>query len=185
MTNRRRVLIFGLVALVQLAATGSSIALYESTLRTGEPLRFRLAPVDPVDPMRGYYAALRFEESPPRVIPDEDTQVLSSCFAVLAVGDDGFARVTRIVATRPRTGRYVRVELESPGDASMPSRITFPFDRFYADARTAASVERAFFGPAGTREAFAVVRVDGGRGVIESLVVNGRDVTTGRFIAPR
>lgn len=185
MTNRRTLLVFGVIALAQLAATTSSIALYESTLRTGEPMRFRLAPVDPVDPLRGYYAALRFEAATTHVVPDDDVRVGASCYAVLEVGGDGFARVTRVVSDRPRAGRSIRVTLLSPGDASIATVLGFPFDRFYAERSTAASIDRAFFRAGGAPDAYAIVRVGRGLGVLESLVVDGRDVSTGRPIAPR
>jgi len=48
--RRLRVALFALVALVQLAVAGGAIIRSELALRTGEVFRFRIQPVDPVDP---------------------------------------------------------------------------------------------------------------------------------------
>lgn len=180
MTTARRLMLLALVAVVQIAATTSSIALYERTLGSGEAMRFRLAPVDPVDPLRGYYVALRFAEETPttatvdaRLERGEHREV----FVTLRVDEEGFARVARISPRRPSSGPYVRAMFYTWGDEP---RLELPFDRFYTDKASASSIERAFFRRERVQAAFAVVRVLDGRGVIENLVVDGKDAVTGR-----
>lgn len=184
MTRARRLIPFVLVAVLQLVATTSSIARYEHTLASGQPLRFRLAPVDPVDPLRGYYVALRFaEESPTTATVDSDIRRHlfrdTDVFVTLRVDEEGFARVARVSARPPSSGPYLRATLAYLG-YDTPMRLDLPLDRFYTGQAAAASVQQAFFGGPRPTDAFAVVRVLDGRGIIESLVVDGKDVRTGR-----
>ena len=58
-----RVLLFVLVAVIQLAVAGRAIVISELTLRSGEVYRFRIQPVDPVDAFRGRYVAVRMAEN--------------------------------------------------------------------------------------------------------------------------
>lgn len=187
MTRARRLIPFVLVAVLQLVATTSSIARYEHTLASGQPLRFRLAPVDPVDPLRGYYVAFRFaEESPTTATVDSDVDpdafLDADVFVTLRVDEEGFARVAHVTAHRPSSVPYLRATLVYRGDGAVPPRLNLPFDRFYTGKAAAASVQQAFFGGPRPTDAFAVVRVLDGRGIIESLVVDGKDVRRGRTV---
>src|SRR5205823_4166257 len=55
-----RILIFGVVALAQLAVPATMVWQRDQTLKQGRIWKFRTAPVDPVDVIRGRYIALRF-----------------------------------------------------------------------------------------------------------------------------
>ena len=55
-----RILIFGVVALAQLAVPATMVWQRDQTLKQGRVWKFRTAPVDPVDVIRGRYIALRF-----------------------------------------------------------------------------------------------------------------------------
>ena len=69
--NKLRLIIFLLVALAQIAVPASMIWKRQRTLSEGRVWKFRTAPVDPVDAMRGRYLALRFEaeEFPSHPVP--------------------------------------------------------------------------------------------------------------------
>ena len=54
-----RILIFGVVALAQLAVPTAMVWQRDQTLKQGRVWKFRTAPVDPVDVIRGRYIALR------------------------------------------------------------------------------------------------------------------------------
>ncbi|MFL6501202.1 MAG: GDYXXLXY domain-containing protein, partial [Candidatus Udaeobacter sp.] len=55
-----RLLIFGVVALAQLTVPAAMVWQRNQTLEQGRVWKFRTAPVDPVDVIRGRYIALRF-----------------------------------------------------------------------------------------------------------------------------
>lgn len=178
----RRLALFALVAVIQLAATGTSIALYESTLRRGTSLRLRLAPVDPIDPLRGRYVRLRFEAETTDAEVDAGDTYYGPAHAILTSGTDGFATVSRIVVGRPSHGDFLPVWVSY--ETSESKHLRFPIDRFYANERVAPAIERRFASP-NAPEAYAVVRVLEGRAVIESLVIEGRDAVTGRPVPMR
>ena len=56
---RLRIGLFVVVAVIQLAVAGGAIFRSELALRTGEVIRFRIQPVDPVDAFRGRYVTIR------------------------------------------------------------------------------------------------------------------------------
>ena len=93
-----RIGLFILVALLQLGAPVWMIWQREQTLRHGRVWKFRTAPVDPVDLVRGRYVALAFaaEERPDA----ESLTGRSGLYAILAVDDNGFATVQRVSEER-------------------------------------------------------------------------------------
>ena len=59
MSTRLRLTLLVILALLQIGITASSILKYESTLRTGTLYRIPTMPIDPADPFRGRYVAVR------------------------------------------------------------------------------------------------------------------------------
>ena len=88
--NMLRILIFGVVVLAQLAVPAAMIWQREQTLNQGRVWKFRTAPVDPVDVIRGRYIALRFaaeEFAWPKTLPNAGRTV----YVRLKEDDAGFA----------------------------------------------------------------------------------------------
>ena len=177
MTPPVRLLILAFTCISQLGVVVTSIVDYEATLSKGEPLRFALAPVDPVDPLRGRYVALRFElEDVPLPAPPE-ARIGDWVYVVLGVGEDGFAMARQLRADPPGGGPYLRARLGwSPPGPEGPTRIELPFDRYYTEESKAPRIERLYASRPDRARTYAVVRVRGGRGVIETLVVDGEDI---------
>src|SRR5256884_8327398 len=90
-----RILIFGVVALAQLAVPTAMVWQRDQTLKQGRVWKFRTAPVDPVDVIRGRYIALRFtaeEFDAPAKFEAGNKPV----YAVLKQSADGFAEVDHL-----------------------------------------------------------------------------------------
>lgn len=181
---RARLLLFMGVALAQLAALAWMIAAHERVLRAGEPFRFRVAPIDPRDPFRGEYVALGFEAErgawavarPGGIASGEER-----AFALLGTDADGFARIRALLPERPAQGAYVAVEYAAWSNDTV-HRVRLPFDRFWLEegdgARTEALLRPRWEEGADAEPlpAHALVRVLGGRAVIEDLVVGGHPI---------
>ena len=65
--DKKKILLvlFILVAIVQISFSASMIINREITLKSGKQFKFRTAPVDPYDAFRGRYVALTLEEDIP------------------------------------------------------------------------------------------------------------------------
>lgn len=176
MSPRWRLALFALVCAAQLAVAGSIIARSERVIEAGELLRFRTAPVDPADLVRGRYVALAFRETsgPPRdAAPFAEGD---GAFALLEVDAEGFAKVTGVAHARPATGAYLEVVVRN----ATPELVTFrfPVDRFYMPEEQAPAAERAHREAlSGGRGTWAEIRVYQGSAQIERLVVDGVPVS--------
>jgi uncharacterized membrane-anchored protein len=173
---RTALALFCLVAAAQLAVPGWLIAEREWVLRTGETFRFRTAPVDPYDAFRGRYVALGFEAAEVAVDPAAAYRRGQTVYARLGTGSDEFAVVARVSLDRPQTGTYVRAKIQRVSRGRV--RLRLPFDRYYMDENLAPEAESVYRRRTRReqRDAYALVRVRRGIGVIEELYVGGRPI---------
>ena len=180
----RSKLIFGLfiiLAVVQIAVPIGQIRKYEDVLQTGQPYKFRTAPVDPYDAFRGKYVALSYAQvaAPKKhgdVIPFRATAYVS-----LTQDENGFAVFREVSLNPPSMGDYLRVEclfIES----NYMAYFRLPFDRFFMEESKAPQAELAYLrygnrrGTRTTAQTYVAVRVKNGRGVIEDLFINDQPI---------
>ena len=173
MSTKLRLSLFAIVCLSQLIFAGLGIARYEHVLSAGTRYRFETAPVDPLDLFRGRYVQLSFtQERCPLPLPHGEIED-HKAYAVLGVDDRGFAKVTSLVAAPPSKGDYVAVTAYSDyGANEQGTRLSFAFDRFYAEEHRAPELERRYRDQArdsSTAPAYALVRVLDGVAVLEDL----------------
>lgn len=160
-----------IVAAGQLAIPATMIWQRERTLREGRAYKFRTQPVDPYDAFRGRYVALRLE---PNTVSGANFQAGSTAYVTLAEGPDGFVKFTGVSLERPAGQDYLKVK------TGWSNSVQLPFDRFYMEEKAAPAAERAYrerSQQGGARDAFVIVRVLDGRGVIENLYVAGKPIT--------
>lgn len=173
--NRTRLLALAFlpVALVQLALPALRIRAYEQTLREGRACKFRTAPVDPYDAFRGRYVALSFEATSATWSEKEPPNHGKKIFALVETGPDGFAHFTTASPNRPASGDYLEVKAGYSSDANAV-RVEVPFDRFYMAEKLAPKAEQVYrqhSANRGERDAYAIVRIRAGLGVIEQVFV--------------
>lgn len=158
------------VAAGQLAIPATMIRQRELTLRDGHAYKFRTQPVDPYDAFRGRYVALALE---PNTVPGTNFAAGTTIYVTLAEGPDGFAKFAGVSRERPAGQDYLKVK------ASWSNSVRLPFDRFYMEEKAAPAAERAYrehSRQAGARDAYVIVRVRVGQGVIENLYVAGQPI---------
>jgi uncharacterized membrane-anchored protein len=173
MMNVLRTLIFGVVALAQLGVPAAMVWQREQTLKQGRVWKFRTAPVDPVDAIRGRYIALRFaaeEFDAPAKFEAGDKSV----YAVLKQGTDGFAEVDHL--TTEAVGTDDAVPVESVWWYGDKQHVRFPFNKFWVAEANAAAAERAYFekNRRDKKNAYVTVRVRGGDAVLDQLYIDNQ-----------
>ncbi|WP_432821747.1 GDYXXLXY domain-containing protein [Trichloromonas sp.] len=175
------ILFFVVIVLAQLAVPGWMIVRRELALAEGAAYRFRTAPVDPYDPFRGRYVMLNLEAASAPVAEGESYRSGEKVYALLENDDQGYVRVGGLVRDCPETGDYLRVRVSYQQADRV--QLGLPFDRYYAEESIAPGIERAYWKHSRQqqRDAYVLVRVRKGMGVIEELYIEGLPVL--EFIA--
>jgi uncharacterized membrane-anchored protein len=169
---RFRLPLFVLLCAAQLFVAGSVIFHKERVLTGGEVFRFRTAPVDPNDIVRGRYVALRFEINHGPVAPDSGLVAGEPGYAVLDTDDEGFATVVEVVAVPPEHRDYLTVKIEDAGTVN--ATFGFPIDRFYMPEELAPIAEQKYAeAQRAGRGTWAEIRVRHGEVAIEQLYIDG------------
>ncbi|HKP93799.1 MAG TPA: GDYXXLXY domain-containing protein [Chthoniobacterales bacterium] len=164
-----RLIVFVLVALLQLAVPSSLIWKREQTLRHGTIWKFRTAPVDPVDAFRGRYIALEFETESQEISPPADVESGRSVFVTLRANADGFAEIDQVLANRPARDDFFKALLAG-------KTISLPFDKYWATERDAPAADAAYRSESrrDKRSAFVTVRVFRGDAAMEQLYLDNQ-----------
>lgn len=173
MTGKKTVIVlFAVLAAVQLAVPAYMIAKSQGILSRGETFRFRTRPVDPYDFMRGRYVALDLEALDRENLPPGAEAALegrTSFFAVVAADEEGFAYVSGIALEEPESGTYLA--LRHDPDRGIPN----PFDKYFMNQKAAPLAEEAYRSAAldPGSSTYVTVRIKKGKGVIEGLFIDG------------
>jgi hypothetical protein len=166
---------FAAAALAQWSVPGDMIWQAETTLTGGTAFKFRTAPVDPYDAFRGRYVALGFANSQAPITPGQSFHYGQDIYALLENGADGFARFSGVTSHPPANGAYLKVRSTS---VIYSGRVSFalPFDRFYVPEQLAPAAERAYreHSRLGAQDAYAIVRVREGVGLVENVYIAGK-----------
>jgi uncharacterized membrane-anchored protein len=170
--NKLRLIIFLVVAAAQITVPASMIWKRQRTLREGRLWKFRTAPVDPVDAMRGRYLVLRFEAE--QFSSAKPTYYRDTVYVKLKEDADGFAVVDQVDAT-PIEGDDV-VKAVSFSYYERMAHLRFPFDRLWVTEANAPAAEKAYAEHSRREkvDAYATVRVTAGDAGIEELYIAGQ-----------
>lgn len=182
---RRRAILFGVVAVAQLAVPAWMLIGHERVRSDGAVFLFKTAPVDPRDPFRGEYVRLNFEaEQGAWRAPDAGTMAYGQrkAFALLDTDTAGYARITKLVEHAPDQGSYLPVRYWSIGEEGTVSTLELPFDRYYLEEGDGPKAEELLAPdwsngtPSTPLPAHAVVRILEGQAIITDLVVGERSI---------
>jgi len=169
--------------IAQLSVPASLMKANEKILKQGAVYKFKTAPVDPYDIFRGRYVALRSEQMT-APFSDQENKKLDQRkrigYAVIAVDQEGYAYVERLVAEKPEAGNYFKTTIgysySLPADGT--GYFTFPVDRYYMNEKKAPQAEDVYrqYSTREKREAYMLVRVLDGEMVIERLMIGNEPV---------
>jgi len=171
-------ILFLIVAGAQLYVPSSMILDQEDIIASGTTFKFRTAPVDPTDPMRGKYVTLRFKDNR-FVLPDSIHYSRNQEVYVEIENDmDGYAEIKDVLITPPESGSdYIKATLRNPTyfDDSTQLWIEYPFNRFYMEENKAPEAERIYNdGQIDFNQvSWAVVKVKDGEAALEDVMIDG------------
>jgi uncharacterized membrane-anchored protein len=167
--KRIPVLIFILVALAQLSVPGLMAWGRHQTLKHGRVWKFKTAPIDPEDAVRGRYVMLSFAAEE---FPQPSAVLTTPVYALLKESSDGFAEIDQISATPVRGDNVIKVEPVSFWSGKQ--HVAFPFNRFWLTEKIAPEAERAYRENSrrGKENAYVTVRVRSGDAALEQLYID-------------
>ena len=169
---------FLLLITAQFLVPASMIWGQEKTLKSGVLYKFRCAPIDPADPFRGRYVALSVEENSVSNWKGGHVSHNQRVCAVLATGEDGFAKIQRISLKPPKEGDYIQVRIRGYSSRDGTIYLRLPIARFYMNEYQAPKAERAYQRLSNDEEdnVYVAVRVRKGSAVIEDLFIGDSSI---------
>ena len=150
----------------------------EQTLRHGRVWKFKTAPADPVDTIRGRYIALRLaaEEIPAPAKDETRSKIPAGTVVYLTLKEDadGFTQVDRISPT-PLKGDNV-MKAQSSYWFEHTQHVHFPFDRLWVSEKVAPEAERAYVANnrRNKQNAYVTVRVRDGDAALGQLYIDNQ-----------
>jgi uncharacterized membrane-anchored protein len=168
-----RIAIFVLIALAQLSVPAMMVWGRVQTLARGRVWKFKTAPIDPEDAVRGRFVFLRFDAEDNYRQP-EQLKSIDSVYAILKEGPDGFATVDHL-SFSPTPGDSA-MKVEPGGFWNEEQRIVFPFRYFWVTEKNAPAAEKAYWenSKRGQQNAFVTVRIRDGDAALEQLYIGNQ-----------
>lgn len=167
-------ILFILLALVQIAIPAQMILNRESILKTGEAYKFKTVPIDPADPLKGKYIRLDYENEFVNT-ENENWQRGQEIFVVLAIDSLGFAIPTQAFVDPPSAGDFVRAKVRYNTTYDKKLYFDYPFDEFYMNENKAYAAEVAYRDAQRDtipNNAYALVFIKNGDAVLENVFIN-------------
>ncbi len=177
MLNKKvTLLLFILLALVQLYVPAKMILRREEIIATGSEYKFETAPVDPYDPFRGRYITLNFQETRVPVTDLSDWKEGDVVYAVLGTDEEGLAIFTEALKSPPDTSQdYLTTQVEYIVEHDEKGLVLMlPFNRYYMEEFKAPAAEQAYRDAANStgREASALVMIKEGEAVLKDVLID-------------
>ncbi len=185
-----KLIVFLLVILGQWVVPIRMIIGKEDILTQGTPYKFKTEPIDPNDPFRGKYVALRFEADEIELDNISYWKEQGEIYVELAKDEEGFAVIQSVTPTIPKNvPNYVKASnggyTFGSGRDSGTLFIHYPFDRYYMDEFKAPKAEIAYRESAidSSQVSYALVYIKEGEAVIKDVFIN--DISIKDFVEER
>lgn len=144
MLNKKiNIILFAIVVFIQLAIVSYIALNSEQILNNGKTIKMKLEPVDPVDPFRGHYIFLNFENTI-EVKNNNNWLYRQPCFAIMEEDSNGFYVIKDITKTEP-VGDIVYFKSfvrNIGGNDSTKLSVHIPFNRFYMEENKAKEIDK-------------------------------------------
>lgn len=171
-------ILFILVASAQLYVPTSMIMESVEIVDEGMVYKFRTMPIDPVDPLRGRYIVLNFQNNYIEVPGDSIYHGGQDVYIILKKDQAGFMDIDQIALEMP-PDRYdfviAEIERISYKDDTSRIHVNYPFSRYYMEEFKAPAAEEIQIESARDSNAvtYVEVKVKDGKAVIQNIFVDG------------
>lgn len=170
------ILVFVLVALVQIYVPAKMVYDSEVVLEEGTAYKFRTQPIDPTDPFRGKYITLRFDIDMVEYDTTETWKRGENIYVLLTTDRLGYAAIDEISREEPFDNiDYVRAKVRYASAYSARLYIDYEFNRFYMEESKAYDAEIAYREASRDRESntYALVHIKDGEPIIKDVLIDG------------
>lgn len=171
-------LLFGLLALVQIYVPAHLILDRQDVLATGKEYKFQLAPVDPSDPFRGKYITLQYKHNSFAVLDAREWKSGELVYVVLRRDPAGYARIRQVSKGKPRGDvdyLKTRITYIAAEDHKNTLFFDYPFDRYYMEEFKAKPAEQAYTASLQdtAQVTYALVHIKAGDAVLKEVLIGG------------
>ncbi len=179
MHNKKVILVlFILIALVQLYVPAKMIINRESILASGKEYKFRTVPIDPNDPFRGKYIVLNYKENTAAVSSPKEWHNNEEIYVLLFVNTEGYVVVRGITKEKPENAAFVKANISYVNAGEKSVVIDYPFNRFYMEESKAYEAEKEYNrAQRDTRHVtYGLVNIKDGEAVLKDVMIGGKSV---------
>jgi len=177
-TKQWRWVLFGLMVLAQLFIAISMTTGYEEVIAQGREFRFRVAPADPNDPLRGRFMRLEFADIEVPVDTTEKWGHNVPVVVFLNEDKDGFAIPVMMVREGQNIDdqgmEFCPAKLQYINRNAELAIIEYPFNRLYINENKAPIAEEIYAEAVRDTlsQTYALVSISGGKAVLQDVYIN-------------
>lgn len=171
---------FGLLVLLQFWVPMSVIRKKENILASGTAFKFRTAPVDPNDYLRGKYVYLNFNENSFDADIKKKWESGQEIYVDIANDSAGFAKIAAIHVNEKDAGKnHIKTTVRYTSFENAHTKrvyIDWPFERFYMEESKAPLAEEAYNESRADSSviSYALVKVKNGDAVLENVFIDNK-----------
>jgi len=185
--NHLRYVLFSIMCITQWWIPFSMISDHNNILEKGKPFRFKTAPIDPIDPFRGNYVQLHFEQNEYKTEDKTEFSYDDPVYVILKTSESGYAEIDSLTDIRPdQTTDYIQAKVNYIQRDSLTTIVVeYPFSRFYMEEYKAPAAEQTYreVQTDSTKVAYALVRIKNGHSALENVFIN--DIPLQEIVAKR
>ena len=181
--NSKKVLlvIFIIVALVQLYVPARTVLTYEEVLAAGEEYKFKVTSIDQGVPFRGKNIVLHYDE---RTIKIKDGQIWTrgeSIYVLLRKDSSGFAKILEVSKEKPEIEEgFVIAKVGLSDSFNKTMTIDYSFDKYYIEESKEDKIKLIYKeAQQDTSLIYALVNIKNGESTLKDVMIN--DISIGKI----
>lgn len=166
-------LLFALAVIIQLSIISYIALNSEQIQRNGKTIKIKLEPIDPVDPFRGHYIYLNFDNII-EVKNKEEWLHNQPCYAILEEDSSGYYRVKSVSKVEPDYNKvYFKTFVRNIGGIDNNKlTVHIPFNRYYMEESKAKEIDKIMRNAVEVRlNTYIVIKYKDGELLVKDLVI--------------